>query len=107
MELMPKSIERNIPPLYATEQQKLGDKIVHAKLFTPWSNWTWYVIEYNPKERLCWGLVEGLETEWGFFSLDEIEEVEGPVGVKIERDIHFSSNTVRQLVKMGVIKGLT
>lgn len=98
MELMPKEITQNLHPHYGTEQVKLGDKIVHAKLFTPWSNWTWFVIEYDPETRICWGLVEGHETEWGFFSLDEIEAVEGPGGLKIERDLHFRTQSIRELV---------
>lgn len=32
--------ELNVPPLYATENQK------DVKFFTPDSFWTWYVIEY-------------------------------------------------------------
>ncbi|QNN21761.1 DUF2958 domain-containing protein [Planctomycetales bacterium ZRK34] len=106
MELIPTNIEQRLPPLYATEHVKLGDKIVHVKLFTPWTNWTWFVIEYNPETRICWGLVEGHETEWGYFSLDEIEAVEGRGGLRIERDIHFSVSSVRRLVEQGEIRGL-
>ena len=43
---------------------------------------------------LFYGLVEGFETEWGYFSLDELESVNGPFGLKIERDLHFEPRKV-------------
>lgn len=84
---VPASIAAQIPPLYATE--KLADPTVWIKLFTPDSNWTWYLTEYDPAERLAFGLVVGHETELGYFSLSELEESRGPLGLKVERDLHF------------------
>lgn len=85
--LMPAELAAAIPALYATEGQP--DPNAHVKLFTPDSNWTWFVIEYDPSERLCFGLVIGLETEMGYFSLDELEDARGPWGLAIERDLSF------------------
>ena len=34
-----------VPKLYETEDIALDDKYVYVKLFTPWSNWTWYIME--------------------------------------------------------------
>lgn len=87
MKLMTKEILDRIPPLYS--QEKVKDPIVHVKFFTPWSSWSWYCLEYDPDKRLFFGLVEGHETELGYFSLDELESVRGPVGLKIERDMYF------------------
>jgi len=36
------------------------------KFFHPMSSWTWYLTEYDPKERLAFGLVAGFETEIGY-----------------------------------------
>jgi hypothetical protein len=36
-----------------------------VKLFTPDSNFTFYVTEYDGKDT-CFGLVEGFETELGY-----------------------------------------
>jgi hypothetical protein len=33
--------------------------------------------------------VIGLEEEWGYFALSEMEAVRGPGGLTIERDLHF------------------
>jgi hypothetical protein len=95
MKLITKAIEKRLPPLYATE--KLDDPIVHAKLFTPDSSWTWYITEYDPEQRLCYGLVHGHEAELGYFSLAELEAVRGPLGLSIERDRFFKPTPISKL----------
>ena len=85
--LLPDEVARTIPPLYATENEP--DPIVRVKFFTPDSSWTWFVTEMDPEERRCFGLVIGLERELGYFLLDELEEVKGPLGLPIERDLYF------------------
>lgn len=108
MELMSNSLIEKIPGLYKTEVCRLEDKVVHAKFFTPWTNWTWFVIEYDPCERIAWGLVIGHEAEFGYFSLKEIEEIKGPAGLRIERDLHFKPIVLRDLyekLKLGLRLG--
>jgi len=39
-------------------------------------------------------LVEGFESELGFFSVAELAEVKGPLGIGIERDLHFSGMAI-------------
>ncbi|MDD2657298.1 MAG: DUF2958 domain-containing protein [Candidatus Pacebacteria bacterium] len=99
MKLMTEELQQQIPLLYATEDTPLEKKMVYAKFFTPDANWTWYVTEYDPNERLCFGYVIGHESEWGYFSLDELESVRGPFGLAIERDIHFEPITFKELKK--------
>ena len=99
MKLMSSNIAQNIPSLYSTEKLPLAEKTVQLKWFAPWSNWTWWVVEYDPTERIAWGIVAGHETEWGYFSLDELEAIRGRAGLTIERDIHFVPCTVAALVK--------
>lgn len=90
MELMTQQLSKDIPLLYATENIALDDKVLQIKYFTPDSSWTWYVVEYDPNERLCFGYIKGLESEWGYFSLSELENVKGLFGLSIERDLHFN-----------------
>lgn len=85
--LLTAAIRRRLPRLYSTEN--IDDPTVQARFFTPWSNWTWYAIEFDG-EDLFFGLVDGLETELGYFSLSELEAVTGPGGIKIERDRHYN-----------------
>lgn len=106
MKLLTDHIRKTVPALYATEETPLADKTVHVKFFTPWSGWTWYLIEYDAADRLGFGLVDGLEAEFGYFSLDELEAIKGPGGLTIERDIHFEPMTVREVVEKERIRGV-
>jgi hypothetical protein len=93
LKLLTKEIERKLRPLYS--QEKLGEAaIVQVKYFTPWTKWTWYATEYDPEEKRFFGLVKGHETELGYFLLDELEEVRGPFGLRIERDLYFTPCTL-------------
>ena len=66
--LMTKEVGEKIPALYANEHVKhYDDVLAPAKLFSPYSGWTWYVTEWDPKTGEYFGLVEGFETEIGYF----------------------------------------
>jgi hypothetical protein len=93
--LMPPEIAALLPPLYANEGQG-EDAVAYLKLFTPWANWTWYGSEYDPKERLCFGVVVGHERELGYFSLDELEAIRGPGGLRIERDLYWTPRPLKE-----------
>ena len=94
--LLPDGIAKTIPALYS--QEHVADPIVHAKFFHPLSNWTWYLIEIDPAERLCFGLVDGFDEELGNFSLDELEGVEVR-GLGIEQDEHWTPRPLSQCRK--------
>jgi hypothetical protein len=94
-DLLPSHIWQAIPPLGATEGQG-GDAVAWARIFTPWAGWTWYVLEFDGRDT-CFGLVAGLETELGYFSLSEIEQLRGPGGIRAERDACFHPTPLRQL----------
>lgn len=96
-DLIPESLAKTIPRLYASE--KVKDPMVHVKFFTPDSSWTWLVTGFDPDERRCFCLVIGLETELGYFSLDELEEVRGPMGLPIERDLSFKPKPLSECRK--------
>ena len=93
--LLDTDTRQRLPPLYSGEEKGL-DMLVQAKFFTPDANWTWYASEFNG-EDIFFGLVIGLEIELGYFSLSELEEVRGPLGLPIERDLHFEPKTLREL----------
>ncbi|MCU6008424.1 helicase [Clostridioides difficile] len=65
-----------VPELYAQEDVALADKQVHAAYIIPFrSNWTWYMTEYDRESKDAFGLVLGIEPEWGYFNLDELKEL--------------------------------
>ena len=96
MKLITEEIKKVLPKLY--EQESLGYyAIAYVKFFTPDSNWSWYVTEFDGKD-LFFGLVDGFERELGYFSLSELESVEGPLGLKIERDVYFKPTMLKNLM---------
>jgi hypothetical protein len=104
MKLLTKEIREQLPPLYAQEGK--GSKaVVHVKFFTPSSSWTWYATEGEPVldesgkeiDFRFFGLVDGHDKELGYFMLGELEEVQGPLGMPIERDLHFKPKTLAEI----------
>jgi Protein of unknown function (DUF2958) len=92
--LLPPDICAQIPSLYF--QTRVADPIVYAKLFTPFANWTWFVLEYDG-EDICFGLVLGLEEEFGYFSLEELNEAGSQfLPALVERDVFFSPQPLSQ-----------
>ncbi|MEL6396620.1 MAG: DUF2958 domain-containing protein [Planctomycetota bacterium] len=92
--LLTADLRRRLPSLYSTDGKP--DALVQAKFFTPWTSWTWYAVEFDG-EDLFFGLVEGHELELGYFSLEELESIRGPGGLKIERDLYFEPTPLRDL----------
>jgi len=43
------------------------------------------------------GLVDGLEREFGYVLLSELEEARGPLGLPIERDLWFKPKTLAEI----------
>jgi Protein of unknown function (DUF2958) len=95
MELLTDEIRRSLPPLYSTEPEE--QPMAQAKFFAPWSNWTWYAVEFDGQDTF-FGLVHGFETEFGYFSLVELESATGPGGLQIERDLYFKPTPVSELL---------
>lgn len=95
MKLLTQALAKKLPALYAQDGKGM-EATAYLKLFTPWTNWTWYATEYDPEQRVFFGLVVGHEAELGYFSLDELEAVQGPFGLKIERDMSFDPQPLSQ-----------
>lgn len=92
MNLVPKSLK--IPIIGETENQK--NPMVLLKLFHPASNWTWYLLEYDPDEEIAFGLVDGHEIELGYFSINELKNVRVR-GLAIERDLYWKPIPLSEL----------
>jgi Protein of unknown function (DUF2958) len=98
MELLTKEIQERLPKLYETEEIEAGEKVAQVKFFCITNGWTWYGVEYDPNEKLFFGLVEGWETEWGYFSLEEFEEInKSNLFPIIERDLYFKPTKIKDL----------
>lgn len=99
MKLLDDELRRRLPALYSQEAE--ADPIVHAKFFTPDAQWTWYVTEGQSEEAdfRFFGFVRGLEEEWGYFLLSELESARGPLGLPIERDLYFTPGRFTEVVE--------
>ena len=95
MQLLTKEIRRKLPPL-GSQDGKGGKAIAHVKFFSPDSNWTWWATEFDG-EDLFFGLVEGQFKELGYFSLSELQSARGPMGLAIERDLHWTPKTLAEI----------
>ena len=98
MMLLTDELRAKLPPLYS--QEAAAEPIVYAKFFLPGTGWTWYVTEGNPEgdEFLFFGFVVGLESEFGYFLLSELESVTTPLGLHVERDLYFREGKLTDVV---------
>ena len=88
MTLLTKQIREDLPKLYANDGKSEPETMVVVKYFTPDSHWTWYATEFDGVDTF-FGLVDGMEQELGYFSLQELEAARGPLGLLVERDMSF------------------
>lgn len=70
--LITPEIAATLPPLYA--QSDVADPTVYARFTHPDTGWIWLATEYDPEDRVFFGLVIGFATELGYFSEDELAE---------------------------------
>jgi hypothetical protein len=98
MQLLTKELRRKLPPL-GSQDGKGGKAVAYLKLFTPDGSWTWYATEgqEDGNDFMFFGLVEGQEKELGYFSLAELQGVRGPMGLAIERDLHWTPKTLAEI----------
>ena len=96
-QLMNATVEASLPPLYSQEER--GDAaLAQVKYFCLTSDWRWYASEYNPEEKLFFGLVHGFEAELGYFSLEEFEALNAASGLPvIERDLYWKPMSIGQI----------
>jgi hypothetical protein len=95
MQLLTKEIRGKLPSL-GSQDSKGGKAVAYVKFFTPDSSWTWYATEFDG-EDLFFGLVEGQEKELGYFSLSELQSARGPMGLAVERDLHWTPKTLAEI----------
>jgi hypothetical protein len=98
---MTKEIEAKLPKLYANENKKPEEVPIIVKFFCPWNSWSWYITEGEKQgdDFLFFGYVEGDFPELGYISLNELESVKGPMGLKIERDMYYGEHKLSEVME--------
>jgi len=95
--LLTKELASKLPPLYNSENNPETEAVAQVKFFSPYSQWTWYAVEFDGVDTF-WGLVDGFEMEYGYFSYSELEAVTVFGGVPaVERDCHWSPRPVKKI----------
>jgi len=100
--LLTEELRRQLPPLYSQED-KGGQAVAYVKFFTPDSNWSWWGLEFDGEDTF-FGLVEGHVKEFGYFSLRELENVRGPLGLPVERDLYWQPRTLAEIAPELFVK---
>lgn len=98
MKLITKAVEKELAkyPLYS--QDSKGDNaIAVCKFFL--QGYTWYVLEAekNDDDYEFFGIIVGQHTEYGYFTLSQLESVTGQWGLRVERDRGFKPTKVKDL----------
>ena len=98
-QLMTRKLADAIPALGANANVADCDNVLApARLFSPYTNWTWYITELDPETGQCFGLVEGFERELGYFDLSELAETTVFGGVPaVERDLYWEPRTLGEI----------
>lgn len=94
--LLTKDNREALPALYAQDGKGM-DAVAYVKLFDPCGRFTMFVTEFDGDDTLYGYTVSPLGPdcdEWGYGSLAELAAVDGPLGIGIERDRHFTPCTV-------------
>ena len=96
--LITRELEKRIPPLGDSDKvASVDDMLVHVKLFSPYSVWSWYIVELDLETGRCFGLVEGFETEMGYFDLADLANATCGELAAVERDLHWRPTTIGKI----------
>ena len=101
MKIFTKEIEE------ALKKSKYSDMRPIFKLFCPWGAGTWLVTSeedgiLNGYADLGFGCVE----YGGLFSREEMLDIKGPFGLKIERDLHFKDDPSVNYLELDTLAGI-
>ena len=79
-------------------KEDVGDDTkVIAHFFNPTGSGDWYAIEYDPQDKIFFGLAHITDAEFGTWSLDELESFKGTFGLGIERDKYFKPTKLEDI----------
>lgn len=98
MKLITKQLQKELAkyPLYS-QDGKGEDAVVVCKFFL--QGYTWYVLEAEKADNdyEFFGIIVGQHTEYGYFTLSQLESVTGQWGMRVERDRGFKPTKVKDL----------
>lgn len=103
MKLITKEIERRAKEIGTQDAE---DPIVIAHFFNPSGQGDWFMIEWDPEDRVmfCYAsLFNDENNELGYTSIDELLQFRGEFGLGIERELSWKECPLSEAKK---IKGI-
>lgn len=102
MMLMTKELEKAFEnyPLYSQEGKEMNSEVV-VKYFNPCGAGTWIITEGEKQEDGDWlfyGYCHLFEWEWGYVMLSELESIQLPFGLTIERELYVTGGLVKDYI---------
>ena len=99
MKLFTKEIERKLQAQYP-KGSDLECQDVIAKIFNPFGQGTWYLINQDPEDPdYLWAIVDLVEVEIGSVSKRELEQTKVRFNLGLERDLYFEPMNAQKLYK--------
>ena len=100
--LMTKELEKTFKkyPISSQDGKGMNAEVV-VKYFNPCGRGTWLITEGEKQEDGDWllfGYCNLFEWEWGYVMLSELESVQLPFGLKIERELYITGGVVQDYI---------
>lgn len=98
---MTKEIARRLPK--DGEIVDLEDAVAQCHFFLPGTGFDWYVLSGDPVENgewffVGWGAWDDDGGEYGHVSTWELERMNGPCGLGVERDLYFAPKPISEII---------
>ena len=104
--LLTKEVLKKLPPLYSNDGKKPEDVKIIVKFFNPYGVGTWYITEYDPDEKLFFGVADlGMQEnrELGYISQKELFGLKRFGRTMVERDMYFGfKHTLKEVLNREV-----
>jgi hypothetical protein len=100
MKLFTKDIDQKLFDQYMMGND-LENQMVVAKIFNPYGNGVWYLLNSDPSDPdYLWAIVDLLEVEVGSVSREQLETLKvPPFRLGLERDLYFTPMNAKKLYK--------
>ena len=102
MMLMTKELETTLMkyPIGSQDEKGMEAEVI-VKYFNPCGAGTWLITEGEKQENGDWllfGYCHIFEWEWGYVTLSELESVQLPFGLSIERELYVTGGKVEDYI---------
>jgi len=88
--LIPAELQKQFSEHHQSNRES-ANPLVIARYFNPAWSQTWFMTEYDAEAEIFFGFVTGMPfPEWGCVALRDFIDLQLPLWLKIERDLHFS-----------------